>query len=105
MKTYLALCVLLSGVSGYVDKRKITRAEPEGGSSSSYFRYAVRNTPHDDKKDKGGEDAWVASNNLLVVADGVGGWANRGIDSGLFSKQLAADLKTNFDKDPSQELK
>ena len=54
--------------------------------SSKYFRYGVKNFPHADKVEKGGEDAWVASHNLLVVADGVGGWGLRGIDPGLFSK-------------------
>jgi hypothetical protein len=58
------------------DLRKIERREPEGGHSNNFFRYAAINIPHDDKKHKGGEDAWVASNNLLTVADGVGGWAN-----------------------------
>lgn len=57
------------------------------------------------KKEKGGEDAWVASHNLLVVADGVGGWANRGVDSALFSKSLVSDLKNNFDVNEAQELK
>ena len=70
-----------------------------------YFRYASKNIPHISKVEKGGEDAWVASSNLLVVADGVGGWANRGIDSGLFSKQLVADIKTKFDTNEAQELK
>ena len=73
--------------------------------SSRYFRYGAKNIPHITKKEKGGEDAWVASHNLLVVADGVGGWANRGIDSGLFSKQLVSDIKTKFDQNEAQELK
>ena len=67
----------------------------------SYFSYGAANIPHDDKKLKGGEDAWLASNNLLVVADGVGGWAMQGVDSGLFSKKLVADIKIHFDSDPS----
>jgi protein phosphatase PTC7 len=29
-----------------------------------------------------------ASDNILVVADGVGGWADQGIDPGLYSKKL-----------------
>ena len=66
-------------------------------SAERYFRYAASNIPHPTKVEKGGEDAWVASSNLLVVADGVGGWANRGIDSGLFSKQLVSNIKTLFD--------
>jgi hypothetical protein len=56
------------------------------------FHYGVRNIPHDDKKHKGGEDAWVATSQLLAVADGVGGWERHGVDSGLFSKQLCRDI-------------
>lgn len=57
------------------------------------FIYGASNIPHDDKVYKGGEDAWLAQNNLLVVADGVGSWAKKGIDSGLFSKQMVTDIK------------
>ena len=71
----------------------MAQTEPDGGVSSRYFRYAAKNIPHITKVDKGGEDAWVASHNLLVVADGVGGWADQGVDAGLFSKQLCKDIK------------
>jgi serine/threonine protein phosphatase PrpC len=30
--------------------------------------------PHFDKRAKGGEDAYVSTEELLAVADGVGGW-------------------------------
>lgn len=53
---------------------------------SSKFESAVCNIPHDEKKFKGGEDAYAISPNLIAVADGVGGWADRGVDPGLFSK-------------------
>lgn len=39
------------------------------------------------------------------MADGVGGWARHGIDSGLFSKQLVHDIKKIFDENEAQELK
>ena len=48
--------------------------------------------PHDDKVHKGGEDAFTVSKTLIAVADGVGGWARRGVDPGLFSKQLTKDI-------------
>ena len=54
--------------------------------SQFYFMHASINIPHRTKVDKGGEDAWIATPDLLVVADGVGGWANKGVDPGLFSK-------------------
>jgi len=35
-----------------------------------------------------GEDAFAYSNTFAMVADGVGGWTNKGIDSGIFSRGL-----------------
>lgn len=39
------------------------------------------------------------------MADGVGGWERHGIDSGLYSKQLATDIKKMFDKNEAKELR
>ena len=58
----------------------------------------VANLPHDDKVYKGGEDAFTASERLIAVADGVGGWANKGVDPGLFSKQLTKDIQQIFNE-------
>lgn len=46
--------------------------------------------PHPDKVAKGGEDAYyIADNKLsLGVADGVGGWADIGVDAGEYSRML-----------------
>ena len=55
------------------------------------------NIPHSEKVDKGGEDAYIASPDLLVVADGVGGWASQGVDPGLFSKKLCFNIKRFFE--------
>jgi len=87
------------------DERRVPQTETDGATSTSYFTYYAKNIPHHSKRDKGGEDAWVASSNLLVVADGVGGWARHGVDSGLFSKQLVHNIKTIFDQNEAQELK
>lgn len=58
--------------------------------------------PHPAKVDKGGEDAYYISQNKrsFGVADGVGGWADVGVDPGEFSRSLmrqarkAADAET-----------
>jgi len=42
---------------------------------------------------------------LLIVADGVGGWSEQGIDSGLFSKSLVNDIQRDFDAGESTDLK
>lgn len=48
--------------------------------------------PHPSKEEKGGEDAFFISpcGLYLGVADGVGGWAEIGVDPGLYSKELMA---------------
>lgn len=42
---------------------------------------------------------------MIAVADGVGGWAERGVDPGLFSKQLCRDIQLLFDKESKLSLK
>lgn len=42
---------------------------------------------------------------MIAVADGVGGWAERGVDPGLFSKQLCKDFQSLYNKDFSKTLK
>ncbi len=59
---------------------------------TNHFVWSYKLIPHMEKRDKGGEDAQFSNKNLLVVADGVGGWANQGIDSGLFSKELVSHI-------------
>ncbi len=48
--------------------------------------------PHFQKVAKGGEDAASVSPNVLAVADGVGGWAESGIDPAIFSKRLCKNI-------------
>jgi len=45
--------------------------------------------PDPEKVHKGGEDALFVGKLSFGVFDGVGGWAREGIDSGIFSRQLA----------------
>lgn len=54
--------------------------------------------PHPEKAYKGGEDAMYASENVLVVADGVGGWADQGVDPGLYSKKLCKIIGQKVEK-------
>ena len=49
---------------------------------------AHANIPHWEKAHRGGEDAWICSDSLVAVADGVGGWNRKGIDPGIFARQL-----------------
>ena len=58
--------------------------------------------PHPEKRHKGGEDAAFGSDSAIGVADGVGGWASRGVDPGLYSKALmqSADEKARANPQP-----
>jgi protein phosphatase PTC7 len=53
------------------------------------LKSAYANIPDQKKTYKGGEDAWICTDQLVGVADGVGGWNNRGVDPGLFSRELS----------------
>lgn len=54
--------------------------------------------PHPEKAHKGGEDAKCHNSKMLTVCDGVGGWANHGVDPGKYSKQLAKNMETLFNE-------
>jgi len=62
----------------------------------NHFTYSYCNIPHPEKVYKGGEDAYYASNSLLSVADGVGGWNKKGVDPGIFSKKLMKNITRLF---------
>lgn len=51
---------------------------------------AAASVPHPEKEFKGGEDAHFVYGDAhaIGVADGVGGWANVGVDAGLYAKEL-----------------
>lgn len=53
--------------------------------------------PHPNKVEKGGEDAFFVSSDdgeVLVVADGVSGWAEKNVDPALFSRELVANVSS-----------
>jgi len=60
--------------------------------------------PHDSKKFRGGEDAASTIDTMLVVADGVGGWANKGVNPGLYSRKLTETITSSFSElTPSEQ--
>ncbi|CAH0475012.1 unnamed protein product [Peronospora belbahrii] len=68
------------------------------------LKSGVCGLPHPQKRATGGEDAWFISGNTVGVADGVGGWARKGIDSGEYSRALMNSAKrtvTTADKTPT----
>jgi len=52
------------------------------------LRTGYANIPHDDKASTGGEDSWFITDEVIGVADGVGGMTKLGVDSKMFSRNL-----------------
>ena len=49
--------------------------------------------PHPKKMDKGGEDSFYISANLVAVADGVGSWNNLNVNPKDYSTQLTTKFR------------
>mmetsp|Transcript_5726 Transcript_5726/g.6274 ORF Transcript_5726/g.6274 Transcript_5726/m.6274 type:complete len:296 (+) Transcript_5726:117-1004(+) len=49
--------------------------------------------PHPAKRDKGGEDAATVTESFIALADGVGGWADSGVDPADYSRQLCKNIQ------------
>ena len=59
--------------------------------------------PHPEKVAKGGEDACYSNESIIAVADGVGGWADHGVDPGLYSKKLCKIMQELFANPATQK--
>ena len=62
-------------------------------------------SPHPEKAYKGGEDAFGFRARMITVADGVGGWADEGVDVAKYSKQLMKFICESYDKNSSRSPK
>ncbi|XP_023768717.1 probable protein phosphatase 2C 80 [Lactuca sativa] len=68
-------------------------------SGSSYL-------PHPDKEATGGEDAHFicVEEQVIGVADGVGGWADVGINAGLYSRSLMSNSVRAIQDEPKEAI-
>ena len=62
--------------------------------------------PHPDKEETGGEDAHFIciDEQAIGVADGVGGWADLGVDSGMYSRELMSHSVTAIKEEPKGSI-
>lgn len=67
-------------------------------SSKHKFKFGAVKVPHFSKKDKGGEDAYAAAEEMICVADGVGGWNDHGVDPSKYSNELCQNVKQQYTK-------
>lgn len=74
------------------------------GAGRLRFSAGLHAIPHPDKRAKGGEDASFAGERLLVAADGVGGWAEQGVDPALYSRSLVENVTRLFGADEEKYL-
>ena len=80
-------------------------AAERAGEVGAYFLHKTVMIPSDNKRWRMGEDAAKGGNTLLVVADGVGGWANKGVDPGIFTRDLVSGIHKQHRIDPIGSLK
>lgn len=62
--------------------------------------------PHPDKEETGGEDAHFicVDEQAVGVADGVGGWADLGVDAGQYSRELMSHSVTAIKEEPKGSI-
>ncbi|KAK9265717.1 hypothetical protein L1049_025311 [Liquidambar formosana] len=62
--------------------------------------------PHPDKEETGGEDAHFicVDEQAIGVADGVGGWADVGVDAGVFARELMSHTVNAIQEEPKGSI-
>lgn len=62
--------------------------------------------PHPDKEETGGEDAHFicVDEQVIGVADGVGGWADMGVDAGQYARELMSNSVTAIKEEPKGSI-
>ena len=62
--------------------------------------------PHPDKEETGGEDAHFicVDEQAIGVADGVGGWADLGVDAGQYSRELMSNSVSAILEEPNHSI-
>ncbi len=74
------------------------------------FEFGTFILPHPDKADRGGEDGFFINDELsaLGIADGVGSWYSRGVDPGIYARelmQLTEAAVSGGERDPEKALR
>ena len=86
---------LVSCSACYYKTQRTGQVQAESLYSVPYFKAGATLNPKYEKRFKDGEDSYMISKDCktIMVADGVGGWGEMDVDSGLFSRFLTAQVK------------
>ena len=68
-------------------------AQKKDEKAYNRFHVGLCVNPHQDKRDKGGEDAATVSESFIALADGVGGWSDSGVDPAKYSRSLCKNIQ------------
>jgi protein phosphatase PTC7 len=95
--------VLVGGSAAYTTDANQTESQTAGPKQTMggvKLDSAVFQIPHPEKKHKGGEDTFLISSNgsVLGVFDGVGGWADSGVDPREYAVKLSEGAQEATDK-------
>lgn len=84
------------GFRYHLNEKEKSVPEASVNPRMNHFIAAVTNIPHYKKRARGGEDGFILSEELIACADGVGGWARKGVDPGIFAKELCGHVWNDF---------
>lgn len=73
-----------------------TLSKAQSSSKANELSSGFCNIPHHEKAYRGGEDAWICTDSLVAVADGVGGWNKKGVNPGIFARELCANVLARY---------
>lgn len=86
-----------AGDGHWTPPEKIFKTSPFGSSASAgpalKFECSYSMIAHPQKVLKGGEDAFFITDFVVGIADGVGGWIDKGIDPALYANKLMEGAK------------
>jgi protein phosphatase PTC7 len=95
-----------SGCEEQLASAKVTSGKNDLGESTLKLISGSCYLPHPDKEETGGEDAhFICEDEQAIgLADGVGGWADVGVDSGLFSRELMSHSVAAVQEEPKGSI-
>ena len=100
--TFGALTAISSLAFVYKTQNKRQTAHADSHYNLPYFTTGATLNPKFEKRDRDGEDSYAigADKRMIMVADGVGGWGEVDVDSGIFSRFLSKEIAKIYNEKP-----